>query len=405
MAQFHYRGVDLSGKAVDGTMEGESAHQVTQKLQERGYTISRVEAVRAEQGILSLNRRLSWEDLHTLVTQLESITRTDLPMASALRGLSADLHNTRLKPVLEQLQQDLNRGEELESAIQRQQDRIPPLFAHLVRAGVATGNLNGVLQELCSYTERMVRLKNSFKAASYYPMLVLLFSMAVLGFLMYGVLPMFAEIFQEFGGQLPAPTRFWIGISETIRLHPAAVTVLCAGGIAAVFLGPRALRSTESGRWWLDTLSMSLPVFGVAQRAIILMRFCKTFGLLLHSRIPIVESLELAGAASGSTVLMHVLDEAVQEIASGEPIGASLNRTGFFGHYFSWMVSSSENRGDLPAVLTELGAHYEREVMYRERMMNVLLLPVLVLAAGLIIASVVVSIYLPIFTLGDQINN
>ena len=171
MTQYKYHALDDDGGPVEGTMEEDSAHRVTQKLRERGLTVNSVEALGRERGIVRVSRRLTWEDLELLSSQLAAVAGSGLPLGPAIEALSKDLRNPRMKPVLEGLRADLGRGATLEEAIAKQGSRFPVLYSSVVRAGEATGNLAGVLQTLSAHATRMVSVRNSIQLAMMYPLM------------------------------------------------------------------------------------------------------------------------------------------------------------------------------------------------------------------------------------------
>ncbi len=404
MTQYKYRTVDEEGTAVEGTMDASSARQVTRRLQERGLTVNTVEELHAPKGLLRVSPRLTWDELALFSDQLSAVARSDLPLAPALRALSQDLRGSRLKPVLDGLHKDLEAGATLEEALRNQHEAFPKLYATVIQAGESSGNLSGVLQLLCRHSARLVNLRHSLRVALTYPAVLLVLGTLILWFMLVKVVPVFAEIFGEFGAAMPAPTRFWVG---TAQFMAEKWTVLIIGAclvIIATHLGGRMLRQSPSGRSWLDWVKLHVPVLGRLYYLMAVERFARTLALLLYSRVAVLDSLELAAAASDSAQLQRAVDEAILQVASGETISDSLAGTGFFGHHFCWLLGTSEERGEVEQALDALADSYQREVGTRDNMIAALLSPAIVVILGLLIASVVISLYLPIFTLGDAVS-
>ncbi|MBI2434972.1 MAG: type II secretion system F family protein, partial [Candidatus Hydrogenedentes bacterium] len=378
MTEYTYRAVDSGGNPVEGTMEESSAHRVTRKLQERGLTVTAVEELHQERGILRLSQRLTWEELNLVTDQLAAITRSNLPLAPALKALAADLRNPRLKPLLDRLHQELERGATLEQALLKNHQSFPRLYVSMVRAGEQTGNLAAILQIMTSYTTRMASLKQNLAAVLTYPIMVLLLGMAILSFLMVKVVPVFAEIFQEFGAQLPAPTRFWIDASDFVVWNFTRLWLTFFGVLAFLYVVRAFLRRSANGRCWLERFSLMIPVAGRFHYLLSLVRFTRTLGVLLASRVPVLESLELAGAASGSPILHRATEEAVLQVASGERLSDALSSTGFFGHTFCWLLSTGEQRGEVEQALEGLADSYEREANLYDRTWGTLFAPLVI---------------------------
>lgn len=397
MTTYRYRAVDDAGNAVTGTMDDQSAHRVTRRLQERGLTVTSVEEMHRDRGLLRTSKRLTWDELHLFALQLNAVARSELPLAPALKALAADLRSPRLKAVLERLRHDLERGQSLDEAIKNQHEHFPRLFAGVMLAGERTGNLAGVLQLLCAYTGRMVDMRNTIQMGLAYPVMVLVVAMALVGFLMLNVVPTFAAIFNEFGGQLPWITGLCVRISAWVQAQ--WVNVLIAGAFLAIFLRVAlwSLRQKESGRAWLDWVALHVPVIGNLRYSLSVARFARALGLLLQARVPVLDSMELAAAVSGSPQLQRAVEKAGLEVAGGERIADALSHTGFFSHNCCWLLSTGEERGEADAALESIADSLDQEAMVHDRLLGALLTPVLVIFLGIVIGSIVVAMYWPLF--------
>ena len=404
MTQYRYRALDDQGEAVEGTMEESSAHRVTQKLQERGLTVNDVEELYKDKGLLRVSKKLTWEDLQLFTEQLVSVTKSGLPLAPALGAMAADLRNPRLKPVLDVIQHDIEQGVSLEEAIAKHHESFPRVYASLVRAGEASGNLHGVLQLMCGYTARMIGVKQNIQVAMAYPLMVLLIAGLAGAFMIIKVVPVFAEVFDDFGGSLPAPTQFTLAVAEALQYNWPSMLMSIAAIVVSWKVANRLVARTESGRCWLDAWRYRAPILGHLHYLMSLARFSRTLGLLLASRVPALDSLELAAAASGSPVLARAVDDANLQVAGGERIADALASTGFFGHNFCWLLSTGEDRGEAETALDSLALTYERELASRDKMVAFMMSPILILIIGAVVAFFVMSMYLPIFSLGDQIQ-
>lgn len=403
MTLYKYQAVDSEGAPIEDTIEAASAHTAARRLQERGFTVNSIEELHPP-GLLRVSHRLSWEELELFTQQLLAITQSELPLAPSLRALAEDLRNPRLRPVLDNMHRDLERGASLEEAVEKNHQAFPRLFVSAIRAGEATGNLPGVLQLLASYASRMSGLKQTFQVALAYPVVVTVLAVAIMAYLLQWVVPTFADIFEEFGGALPAPTQFWIGVSDLVRSRwPEMVIAVAVLGILFAVL--RAwLRRGEAGRAWLDSVRLHTPALGKVHYHASLARFSHTLGLLLSARAPVLESLELAGAASGSPQLQRAVEESTVQVAGGEKMADALSATGFFPYDFCWLLLMGESRGKPEESLESLANTYERKAQTHEKLIGSLAAPAFIVVLALVVVSVIVSLYLPIFTLGDAIS-
>jgi type IV pilus assembly protein PilC len=404
MTIYKYRALDPEGNPVEDSMEAVSAHAVTQKLQERGLTVSAVVEAYPDRRLLRVSGKLTWEDLQLLSEQLESILKSGLPLVPSLKALASELRNPRLKPVLEHLHQDLERGVSLEDAVDKQHEYFPRVYPALIRAGEATGNLAGVMGLVSQHATRMVDLKQRVQLALIYPVILAVTAFFIISFLMLKVVPVFKEIFGQLGSSLPAPTRLLLEVSDLFQHSFAnlalALAILLGLGIAVLLW----LRSSVAGRCRLDTIKLYLPWVGPTYHLGVQARFCRLMGLLLESRVPVLDAMELSGAASGSPVLERALEDAVLAVASGERLADALEHTRFFGHDTCWLLSTSEERGTTEEAFSSLASRFEHQAVAHEKFLGVMAAPALVLFIGFIVAFVAFSLYLPIFTLGDSIS-
>jgi type IV pilus assembly protein PilC len=221
---------------------------------------------------------------------------------------------------------------------------------------------------------------------------------------MYEVVPQFEEVFQEFGAGLPEPTQFVVDLSHFIREYGGYVLI----GIAVVWLAVILLRTRisrgETFKTWQDKLRERVPLLGRSFRTVTIARFSKSLGLLLEAHVPIEESLDLASAAAGNEYLRARVREATRHIAQGEKVAEAFMDTKYFPHSYLWFLANGERREQLPQTLIDLSETYERDVSARDRALLNLVTPATVVILGVVVAFIVVSLYLPIFTLGDAIS-
>lgn len=404
MTMYRYRALDPEGAPVEGNMEAVSAHAVTRKLQERGLTVNGVEEAYPDRRLLRESRALTWDDLHLLTEQLASVVRGGLPLSASLKALASELRNPRLRPVLEQLHADLDRGAALDEAIDRQHDRFPRVFPALVRAGEASGNLPGVLALIARHAARMIDVRQRIQIAMIYPAILGVISFAVISFIMLKVVPVFGDIFKEFGGQLPWPTQFLLGLSAVFEHSWGNLLAALCGGLVLLVGAIVWMRASPAGRCRLDLIRLYFPWAGPLWRLSVQARFCRIMTLLLDSRVPVLDALELAGAASGSPVLERALEDAVLAVAGGDRLSDALAATRFFGHDACWLLSTSEDRDRIEEAFGTLAERFEHQAAAHDRYFGALAAPAFAAAMGVVIAFVAIALYLPIFTLGDSIG-
>ena len=401
MATFKYQAVNADNEPVEGTIDAASAHAAVAALREEGFQVNGIGEVGVSAGLPRIRQRLSWEDIALFNEQLLAITKSGLPLAGSLRAVARDLKSGRLRTVLEDVHRRLETGATLEEALGRHPISFPPVYLSLIRAGERTGNLPGVLSRLSAYAARMVETKHKLQEALAYPILVLVASFAVLGFLLVKIMPVYVGIYAEFNKPLPVVTRFWFGLGAFVRDHSTPALWVVAALVVALFLLKAFGRRSGRLALALDWLKLRLPLFGRLFAAVARARFSHTLGLLLSSQAPLPESLELAGAAAGNAVLVRAARQIAKDTSRGETIGKALANTKAFPHTFCWMVATGEERGDLETVLFNLADDCEREVARADALLAFMTGPVLILLLGAVILFMLISVYYPVVGIGE----
>jgi type IV pilus assembly protein PilC len=404
MTQFKYRAQDPDGTPVEGAMEDSSARRVTARLEERGLTVTAVDPIDPVHSLLRQRQALTWSELQAVSDHLLTVAKSKLPMAPALKHMAHDLHGPRLKGALERVHTELERGSPLSEAIAKHPQHFPHLYQTLIRAGEASGNLAGVLQLLSSYATRQIQIKNTLEMALFYPAIVFAFVIGLLILILFYIVPSFELIFMDFDARLPGLTRFWIEASHIVRYKAESVALVLAILIIIAFVIRSRLRRSESGRAVIEHMRMALPIIGRQYYLSAVVRFCHTLAILLKAGVPVIESLELAATASGSTALSRAVSDASLQVASGQRISDALAATDFFGHNLCWLVSTAEDRGEVDLALESAASAYDRELAVRDRFTGLAIGPIAIILIAMLILSIVFSLYLPIFSLADTLS-
>jgi len=347
---------------------------------------------------------LTWEDLDLFNEQLLAITKSKLPLADSLKSLARDAGSRRLKRVINDVRRDIETGKTLEEALTRHAGTFSPMYLSAIRAGERTGNLSGVLSHLCTYSARMMELKSSIEEALVYPFAVLAVSFVVIGFMLVKIVPEFARMFGEFGTQVPYATRFWLDVSRVVSNHYGLVLVGVAILFGFVFYIMKTIFHTQSGGFALDWFKLHLGAFGRLYAQESMAAFSRTLGLLLGSKVPLPESLDLAGASSGNAVLRRAALRVTVNVERGMALSDAFEEAEYFPYTFCWLMATAEERGEVDEMLMSLADAYDRGAARWNKLISVMTGPVLVVLVGFIIGSIVVSLYAPIFGLARSIG-
>ncbi|MBI1320596.1 MAG: hypothetical protein GC168_16860 [Candidatus Hydrogenedens sp.] len=393
MTQYRYTGVDSEGAPQAGAIEADSAREATARLQERGYTVNRMERADGSGGILRVSQRLSWEELSLFAEQLRAMVKSGLPLPATLKALAADMRQPRMRQALDGIRNDLERGIPLHEAIERRHDAFPRVFPALVKAGEASGNLPGVLEVLSQYASDSARQRQELAAAMTYPVILFAVLLGVSIYYYNSVLPEISDLGRELANISTGETRTSQAIDWLLGLFQPQVLVALAG-LAGVFFAARVLLNrSAAGRYWLDWLLLHVPSSGRARYLAAMSRMNQTLAILLKSRVPIVESLDLAGAASGSAVMQEALQAAAGRIAAGERIADALAQHALFGRDYCWLIGTAEDRGDLEQALDSLAQRYRAQADSQQKSWSLLFNAGLIVVAG----SVVLAYYLAFY--------
>ncbi|HOZ46846.1 MAG TPA: type II secretion system F family protein [Candidatus Hydrogenedentes bacterium] len=404
MPAFQYRATDPSGKPVEGACEAESVQGCIEQLRSQGLRVNAVTRADTERHGLLAKRSLSWNDLEVFNRQLADIVRSGLPISESLRALAEDMRKSRLRRAVDDLRAEVEKGTSFSEALERSREGFPRMYTRVVRAGEQAGNLVGVLNHLCDYSARMVELKHLAHEALAYPALVLVVATGVMGFFLANVEPVFVSFAQDFGAQMPPPTRLFVALGKGLSLHWPVVAVCTVAGILALIMALRSLRRTHAGAYALDWLKLHVPVVGTRNRVAAVGRFSHALGLMLRNEVPILDSLELAGAAADNEVLRAKVLRAGDLVENGTPVPEALGTMGFFGSEFCWALQAADNSGTLDVGLLQVAENHERDVAHYDRVVASMAPPVILLVLGVVVAVVIVAMFSPIYTMGDAVS-
>ncbi len=404
MPLYKYRVVGEDGTPEEGVIEESSGYRATALLKERGYQVNSVEALDKPFKFKREKHNLSWEDINLFNEQLLAITKSELPLSGSLKVLAEDIKKQNLKKLIEGLHEKLETGASLADAIDACEESFPAMYRHCIRAGEESGNLSGVLSHLCDYSERRVEFKSRAQESLAYPAMVIMVAIAVLVFIMVKIVPVYGEIFAEFGSSLPAPTQFLMDLSDALIYHTWSVVCGLAVVISGIVICSRLSRRFYRSSYLLSAAISSIPVIGALYRRSCVLRFTQTLNLLLSSNVPIIESLHLAASSADDALLHHAVGIAAEMVRGGTSLADAFKEVRFFKHSYCWAVANAERHGNLEEALRQITANYENGVRRQEKTVLALIEPLIIVFLGGCVAFIIISLYLPIFTLGDALT-
>jgi type IV pilus assembly protein PilC len=396
MPTFQWKGKNRYGDVVGGVRVARSMDDLTKALQREQITVSDVSAARKKIALPFLQRqKVKLKDLAIYSRQLSVLIDAELPLIQSLNILAEQTKNKYFKSVIKDIREDVEAGSTLNQAKRKFPNVFDDLYCNLVASGEQSGSLDIMLRRLAEYLEKIVRLRAQVRQAMIYPSAVLSFAIIVCIFMLWKVIPVFASIFLELGAELPFLTSLVLSLSIFIQKY---ILFIAIGSVALVF-GLRYWRKTESGRKITDKFMLRMPLFGKLLEKVGLSRVTRTLSTLLSGGVPMLESLKITSSTSGNVIIEDFIMQARSMVAEGTSLRDALREKGRFPFMMIQMVGVGEATGTLDEMLSKLADFYDEEVEYSVANLLSILEPILLIVVGLIVGSIVISMYLPIFDL------
>ncbi|HEY9309137.1 MAG TPA: type II secretion system F family protein [Microbacterium sp.] len=403
--EFVYRAVDSrGGSVVKGTIEAASESAVTGKLKAQGLTPLEV-TLKSNTGLSreiklpGATKTVSARTLAVFSRQMAGLINAGLPLMRTLSILIEQTDDKRLQPALMQVQADVESGSSFSAALARHPQTFPPLMLSIVKVGEAGGFLGSALGSIADNYQRDAELQNKIRAAVTYPAIVL--AIAIIGVLVMVtfVVPIFQDMFEGLGSSLPLPTQILVAISNNMWwIIPSIVLVV----IVAVIWW-RANRHTLQYRKVVDPIKLKMPVFGKLTTKIAVARFARNLSMMLNAGVPIIQALSIVGQASNNWKIEEAVRDVQESIRQGRSFAAPLAKAEVFPAMVPQMVSVGEESGTLVDMLSSIADFYEDEVETATAQLSSTIEPILIVGLGIVIGGMVISLYLPIFTLYGEL--
>jgi type IV pilus assembly protein PilC len=401
MPTYVFKGRNRLNELVAGERTAESRESLRQLLKREQVTITSVKEKGREIGIPKLggSKKVKAKDLSIFTRQFSVMIDAGLPLVQCLEILAQQQDNKFFQQVLGQVRQDVEEGSTLAAAMARHPKVFDQLYSNMVEAGETGGILDLILQRLSTFIEKLVKLKRDVVSALIYPSAVVLMAIGAVAVIMVFVIPQFQNIFLGLlgpGEQLPLPTRIVVGISDFVSGWGGLVILIAC---IATVLATKFYYATPNGRKNLDTVMLKLPIFGSILQKIAVARFSRTLSTLLSSGVPILQSLDITARTAGNVVIETAILKVRAGVERGESFVDPLKATEVFPNMVAQMIGIGEQTGALDAMLGKIADFYEQEVDSAIANLLTLIEPVLIGFLGVTIGSIVIAMYLPLFTL------
>jgi len=392
---FEWEGKDKNGKPVRGEMRAGGEAMVSASLRRQGIMVGKVKKRRTSGG-----KAIKQKDIAVFTRQLSTMMRAGVPLIQAFDIVARGSTNPKLTRLLTDIRSDVETGTSLSAAFRKHPLYFDALYCNLVEAGEAGGILETLLDRLALYQEKTMAIKNKIKSALIYPIAVLVVAFIVLTVIMIFVIPAFEDVFKSFGADLPAPTLVVIAMSKFFTSYWYLIFSILGGGI---YFFLQSWRRSVKMQKFMDRMLLRIPVFGDLVNKSSIARWTRTLSTMFAAGVPLVEALDSVGGASGNAVFAEATEKIQKDVSTGSALTTSMQATGIFPVMVLQMCAIGEESGSLDAMLGKAAEFYEDEVDEAVKGLSSLMEPFIIVILGTLIGGIVVSMYLPIFKLGQVV--
>ncbi|RMF94290.1 MAG: type II secretion system F family protein [Nitrospinota bacterium] len=400
MRTFVWTGRTPEGTVRNGELEAESRERALIQLRRQRITVVSLKPKPREIKLPGLGEKVKEKDIVVFTRQFATMIDAGLPLVQCLDILAHQTENKTFAQIITQIKKDVEGGDTYASALRKHPKIFSDLYVNMVEAGEMGGILDTILNRLAGYIEKVLALKGEVKSALVYPTAIVIVAVSVIIFLMIFVIPVFAQMFTDFGGTLPAPTRLIMALSDLTRryiFHGIAVF------IGLIFAFKRFYR-TEKGRKAVDAFLLKTPIFGPLIQKVAVAKFTRTLGTLISSGVPIIDGLEITARTAGNKIVEEAVLSTISSIKEGQTIAAPLSQKRVFPPMVVQMIEIGETTGALDAMLEKIADFYDEEVDQAVSALTSLLEPALMIFLGVTVGFMIVAMYLPIFKLAGVVT-
>jgi type IV pilus assembly protein PilC len=396
MPVFTYRGTNKTGTTITGERTAGSKDELKATLRRENISVNKLSEKGKEFSIPTFGGGVDSKELAVFTRQFSVMIDAGLPLVQCLEILSGQQENRMFQKILNGVRASVEGGATLSVSMKQYEKVFDPLYYNMVEAGETGGILDTILQRLSTYIEKNVKLKRAVKSAMIYPVAVMGIAAAVIILLLWKVVPIFVELFNGLGVDLPLPTRIVIGLS---RFVGSIYGLLFVAAFVGAGIALKVWYGTTSGRFAIDTIMLKIPILGIVLRKIAVARFTRTLGTLISSGVPILEGLDITARTSGNAVVERAISHTRKAVEAGRSLVDPLKETDVFPGMVTQMIGVGEQTGAMDAMLQKIADFYEDEVDAAVKDLLTALEPIMIVFLGIVVGGVVISMYLPLFSL------
>jgi type IV pilus assembly protein PilC len=403
MATFAFKAVDLAGIPQVGTIDGADKKTVTSELKGKGLKVMALEEKKNGLNVelRFMPKRVKAGDLTVMTRQLATMISSGMTLLRAFYVLEDQVENQLLRETIGLVREDIEAGLNFSDALERHPKVFNPLYVAMVRAGESGGVLEESLERISDQLEKDDSLRRQVKSAMAYPIVVMSFAFLVLIGMIAFIVPVFIGVFKDFGGELPAITKFTVALSNAVTGRWYILIALAVG----IVVGFRKWKTSTWGRRQWDQLRLRIPAkIGDTVQKIALARWSRTFSALYGAGVPIMQAIEVTGQTAGNTVVNDAMEAVIESVKSGGSIAGPLRDAPVFPPMVAQMIAIGEETGNLDTMLSKVADFYEDQVAAAIKALTSILEPVMIVIVGAIVGFIVIAMYMPMFKVYDSIK-
>ncbi len=410
MPKFRYVAKDVSGKTTTGEIMAGGQSDVVNKLEMQNMipmSITEISMQKSGGCFQALNDKIALMTTSVKLTDVVFVTRqmvtflnAGVTLTKCIKNIADAQKNVVIKAVLNKIYEDINAGADFSTALSKHPKIFDQMYVNIVKAGETSGNLDKALGSLATYKEKTAQMQQTIKSAMMYPKFVLMFTAVIVFVIIWKIIPVFQGLFSSLGGELPAPTQLLVDASDVLQEHMLVVL----GSLAAIFFGIKYAFKFKPVRNAWDNFTINAPVFGELVRQIIVSRVSSVLALLLGSGTSMLESIEIASKVANNNVYEQALKKSATDVSNGVELSVAFKKSNRFDDVFIQLLETGEETGKVDELMRKIAEYYDDEVAVKIKGFSSLIEPLLIVIMGAVIGSIVVSIYLPIFTMGDALG-
>lgn len=393
MKTYSYRAMKDDGNKLEGVYEASSRDEVVGMITANGFYPLKIEEVAGKKGFeLNFNQRVTVKDLSIFCRQMYTMLDAGVSITNSLNMLANQMTNPKLKTILVEIEESVKKGDMLSEAMKRYKE-FPQLLISMVESGESTGNIDEMMLRMSVHFEKETKTQNKVKSAMIYPAILSIVAVVAVAFILTFVMPVFVELFQEEGVELPFLTRMLIGASSFMSSYWYIVILV----VAVLVVSIKAYSSTEGGELRFSILKLKVPVIAELNKKIIVARFTRTMSTLLSAGISLVQALPIVSAVLGNKIAEQDLDRIRERVVRGDGLSGPIGESEIFPDMLASMVKIGEESGALDDILNKTADFYDEEVDQAITSATALIEPILIIVMGVVIGIMVFAIMIPMF--------